>query len=206
MGMGNFKKPRHLGEQMTVDGTGSLSSAIAGARVLLGDRANSVPVEIAPGYKKAFQLKFEDLRQQMNKKMKTSNGMDAHKLAALACLSVLVARPIRGEAHAVNEVTAFILAIRIIRNDQIARFCDNPAEHSRVKESLPTFVSPDTINDKQYVSVSLILSLRFLSRALRKMNHLVDVAFLLSSLFFYIDSCSEESVKKVATELGLYHP
>jgi len=84
----------------------------------------------------------------------------------------------------------------ILRKDFKDKFSD---EFSRLKEN--TLHRMRTGNDTQDVRVNTILSLRHLSRALRRSEYPEDFTLILSSFFFFIDAYSQKKVKEVAEQL-----
>lgn len=164
-------------------------------------------IKLKTSYAEDFKREFEGLRLSVLSKMKSSNkrGLDAHKLAAIACLSVMLSRPLyvpaNGEGHASNEVVAFLLAIHIIRCYQIERFCPDKSKWGQMEAAMGSLSTPDLIYDNQPVNVNTIFSFRHLSRVLCKSENKSDFAFLMSSLFFYIDAHSQAAVKDCASAI-----
>jgi hypothetical protein len=193
-------QPEHLADQMVC----SLEKAIVYISKDVYD--DELELELASDYKGRFRATFEKLRVAFVSKLKSGNvqGYDAHKLAAIACLSVMTVRPLsipaNGEFHAVNEMLAFYLAIHIIRDSQIHRLCgEDRVKQAVIKKKLAAngdvLFFPPPISDSLMVPTSAILALWHLKGLLRESENPVDIAPILSSLFYYIDSCSYNNLK-----------
>ena len=155
-----------------------------------------------------FKDVFAKLRYQMSQLMidRSNQGKDSHKLAALACLTVLLVRPIisksNGEAHALNEVMAYLISGRIIQLYQLNRFCKSREQREKIKNKLGFITPPPLIYDQNPVNTNTIIALAFLSRALATEKlYPIDLSLLLSSFFFYIDVTSQGEVERLAKEM-----
>lgn len=200
------KKPRHLDEQMLYE----FKEAVYGARKLLSRKFGLVGLD--SNFEAKFRNKFEFLRAETLKKMVDDDrrGLDPHKIAAVACLAVLLSRPLlvpkNGEAHAVNETVAYLLVANIIRNYQIKKrtFPADQNKQAQLRDLLGAMDMPPLIYDTQPVVINTIFALRELSRSVRKSTSPVDFVFILSSFFFFIDSYSYTRVKEIADTLLPY--
>ncbi|MCL2084124.1 MAG: hypothetical protein FWH06_02575 [Oscillospiraceae bacterium] len=193
--------PVHLEDQMVYE----FSKAVEDAKEILEQKFDRV--RLRPGYEASFRRDFGSLRADILPVMKSRNlkGLDPHKLAAIACLTVLIVRPLHipqnGEGHSVNEVVAFLLAVKIIRNYQVARAVPDKRKQKKLHSMLGSLETPDLIYDTQPVPVNTILAFRQLSRTLCQSKHPIDSALVLSSLFFFIDAHSYAAVESIANTI-----
>lgn len=193
--------PVHLEDQILYE----FMKSVKNAKDVLGQKSDLV--KLKPDYETVFRRDFGNIRSDVLGMIKSQNrkGLDPHKLAAIACLTVLCARPLyvprNGEGHSVNELVAFLLAIEIIRNYQVARTISDKSKQKKLKTKLGSLNTPELIYDTQPVVINTILALRQLSRMLCPSKYASDVALLLSSLFFFIDAHSFPSVESLAGSL-----
>jgi len=165
-------------------------------------------VTLKEDYINSFKETFNQLKSTMTALMKDKKrrSKDAHKLASLACLSVLLTKPLdvekNGEGHMLNEVMAYIIAVRIIQLYQRDRFCKSREKHELLKEKVGFMATPDLIYEQSPVHGNTVVAFAFLSRALKSKDlNSFDLALLLSSLFFYMDVTSQGVVEKHANTL-----
>jgi len=165
-------------------------------------------------FKTSFVKHYNDMQRHMDKINdlldERSKPMDAHKLAAVSIITILLVRPInnyvknkKNEYHYCNEYVAFDMARRIIRNDQISRICKgDDSLMDKVRDSLvgeSKFIAPlpPTISDSSSV---LLNTIRVLSASSRAITSCLpkDVSWLLSSFLYYVDVYSEKEVMEIA--------
>ena len=163
--------PRHLEDQMTF----YLKRSMKETFKAFGQKHGII--RIRPTCYDDFKHSFNRLRADILPKM-SKQGLDAHKLASIACLSVMLSQPLyignNDDRHAANETLAFILASKIIRDYQIMRIVPDKSKWGGVKARIGTLVTPDLIYDTQAVNVNTIFALRHLSRALRESSKPAD--------------------------------
>jgi hypothetical protein len=193
--------PRHLDGQMLY----CLKQSIKDAMDMLGKTYETV--KLKPGYETEFERTFDHLRNDLMGKMKNENnrGLDAHKLAAISCLSVLLSRPLHipanGEGHLVNETVAFLLAVRVLRNYQIKRFCKDKTKWAQLRASIGQLETPTLIYDSRPVIINTIIAFSHLSRTLGASQSPGDHSLMVSSFLFFLDAHSQEAIEKLAAEL-----
>jgi hypothetical protein len=202
----NKKAPMDLGTQMTY----MLKKAVNRA---LSDvfKNSSRTIKAAREYERNFLNEFNTLRDAVRGKLKSGDtrGLDIHKLAAIACIALLRSCPMEvneeREGHGANEIVAYILVVRLIRESQLLRLCRDDEEIDRIREKLGSFLCPEPINSHDPVSFNITMALSFLSRILTKRNetksiHADDISWILSLLFFYMDVHSQAQVEKAIEE------
>ena len=169
-------------------------------------KRNGVTLKI--NHSEIFKEKFNQLKSSMTTFMKDKKrrSKDSHKLASLACLTVLLIRPLEveknGEGHMLNEVMAYLIAVRIIQLYQRYRFCEAKDKHEQLKDKVGFMSTPELIYEKSPVHGNTVVAFAFLSRAIKSKDlDSFDLALLLSTLFFYMDVSSQNVVKEYAKTL-----
>jgi len=198
--------PMHLEDQMARVLARAIRDTFEMKESSDASKAKPVVMKVRTNYEKEFLDVFGCIRSAVLLKISSGNarGLDSHKLAAIACLSVLRSRPLyieeNGDGHSVNELVAFLMAIDVIRRYQVNRvYPGDKGKQERLRDNLGKLDTPPLIYDSQPVSINTIFAFRHLSRALRQPNcQPVDFALLLSSFFFFIDACSYNAVKTFA--------
>ena len=169
-------------------------------------KANVYTVALERTYLTNFKDEFNYYQKLMEDKMdsKDFNGLDSHKVAAIACLSIIISCPfyhkLNGDIHSVNEICAFVLAIKIIRAHQAKRIFGNDVrKRNKLYDKLGELETPNLIYDDQYVNVNTIITLRNLSAELKRESvNPINIAPILASFFFYIDSYNYKFVEELA--------
>jgi hypothetical protein len=195
--------PQHLDEQVAF----TLDRAIASTFDIFGDWAKECGVQVMKDYKHTFKADFNELRAGLESVMRGDSEcvFDAHKLSTIACLATLTSRPMivarNGEAHSVNEIVAFFLAVYIMRDFQIARACGNDVQkRGKVRAKIQELDVPPLIYGIQEVRVAFVVSFRFLSSSLRgtTFSQKVNLIPIISMLMFYVDNYSYTGIKNIA--------
>jgi len=166
-------------------------------------------------FKTSFTKHYSDmLRVMLRSDEVLGNGnfnrpLDAHKIAAISIISVLLVRPLynivdgrKNHAHLYNELTAFIMALNIIRNDQINRSCNgDDTKRAKLRDGLGSVSLPPIISDSGNVTINTLRAFSFLARSIRS-SIPIDVSWLLSSFLFYIDVYSFNEVEELAESVA----
>jgi len=166
-------------------------------------------------FKNSFTKHYSDMLRVMLRSDETpDNGdynrpLDAHKLAAISIIAILLVRPLynivdgkRNDAHLYNELTAFLMALNIIRNDQINRSCGgNEEKRIKLRDGLGSLSLPPIISDSGNVTINTLRAFSFLARTIRS-GIPVDISWLLSSFLFYIDVYSFNEVDELSKSIA----
>jgi hypothetical protein len=197
--MNNHEIPKHLEEQVFFVYLRVFEEIQKAFNIREGE------VFLTKSYDKLFKDEFSRLRSELSRIMKTSDNRskDSHKLAAIACLSVLLTKPLEvdtnGDGHFLNEVMAYVLAVRIIQLYQMHRFCDTDEQRANLKKNIGFIATPALIYEQTPVNNNTIFALKYFSRVLNNIgSYASDLLLLLSSFMFYIDATSQDTVKSMA--------